>query len=290
MLHPIHGVLHAYSVRKLTRSLMLSAMALLLTGNAIAAAGKATIERIDGREVEAVVVKHPTSKVVVVFESGLRGTLDKWEAVLDTVSPSTSVFAYNRPGYGNSGSTDEPRDGGTIVKQLRQVLKQKGLAPPYVLVGHSLGGLYMQLFAKLHPDEVVGIVLVDGLLPRMVKKPEEFPMTTRMAKLVFFSSAVRGEVDEIYETGEKVLALPNIDNMPMVRLINKPTSVTAIPVDFGAFNRDPATTALVRGMYPNAKKVIIDSDHQMHTANPEAIAKAIFEVISTVNSPVSGPL
>ena len=280
-----HCFVRAHGGRALAFSLLLSSAGLLAPGMAAAAVEKASIERIDGREVESVGIKHPSSKVVVVFESGLRGTLDKWDKVLDSVSPSASVFAYNRPGYGNSGATDAPRDGETIVKQLRQVLKHKGFNPPYVLVGHSLGGLYVQLFARLHPEEVAGIVLVDGLLPRMVKKPEEFPLTTRMAKRLFFSSAVRGEVDAIYDTGEKVLGLPGIDSKPMIKLINVPKSVTAVPVDFGAINRDPATVALVRGLYPNAKKVIVDSDHQMHSANPETVAKAIVEMIGQATSP-----
>ena len=52
-----------------------------------------------------------------------------------------------------------------------------------------------------------------------------------------------------------VAALPGIDHMPMIKLINVPKSATAIPVDFGAFNHDPATIAFVRGLYPNARKV-----------------------------------
>lgn len=147
------------------------------------------------------------------------------------------------------------------------------------MVGHSLGGLYTQLFARQYPEEVAGVVLVDALLPRMVKRPDEFPLTTRMAKRMFFSSAVRGEVDAIHETGEQVLSLPRIDNKPIIMLVNVPKSVTAVPVDFGAFNRDPATVAFVRGMYPLAKKIIVDSDHQMQSANPEAVARAIAEII-----------
>ena len=127
--------------------------------------------------------------------------------------------------------------------------------------------------------EVSGIVLVDALLPRVVKKTEEFPLTTRLAKQVFFSSTVGREVDAIYATGEQVLALPGIDNKPMIRLINVPKSATAIPVDFGAINRDPQNVAFVRALYPNAKKVIVDSDHQMQSANPEAVVKAINEMI-----------
>ncbi|MGZ8290869.1 MAG: alpha/beta fold hydrolase [Telluria sp.] len=271
--------------KHLAPALLLTAAGMLSASLASAAVEQARIDQVDGRAVESVTIRNPASKVVVVFESGLRGTLDKWDKVLDAVSPNASVFAYNRPGYANSEASDTPRDGETIVRQLRQVLKHKGLAPPYILVGHSLGGLYMQLFARLYPHEVAGIVLVDSLLPRMVKKPAEFPLTTRLAKQVFFSSTVGREVDSIYETGEKVLALPGIDNKPMIKLLNVPKSATAIPVDFGAFNRDAANVAFIRGLYPNAKKVVVDSDHQMQSANPEAIAKAIQEIIGTPPAP-----
>lgn len=111
----LHRVLHAHNARALALCLMLSSAA------AVAAVEKANIELVEGRKVESVFIKHPSSNVVVVLESGLRGTLDKWDKVLDSVSPTASVFAYNRSGYGNSEATDAPRDGETIVKQLRQV-------------------------------------------------------------------------------------------------------------------------------------------------------------------------
>ena len=268
---------HRRRLAAVSLSLVLAGFA--AAGNACAAVEQARVDIIDGRKVESVTIRSAASKNVVVFESGLRGTLDQWDKVLEAVSPDASVFAYNRAGYVNSEAIEGRRDGATIVRQLRQVLRHKGLTPPYVLVGHSLGALYMQQFARMHPEEVAGIVLVDGILPRMVKKPEAFPFTTRLAKRVLLSNTVSREVDSIHETGEQVLALPGIDHKPMVRLINVPKSSTAIPVDFGAFNREPGNVAFVRGLYPNATTIMVDSDHQMHSANPEAVVKAIRQVI-----------
>ncbi|MBK6812278.1 MAG: alpha/beta fold hydrolase [Sandaracinaceae bacterium] len=68
---------------------------------------------------------------------------------------------YSRPGYGASDATSAPRDPARIVEDLRALLEARGYAPPYVLVGHSFGGTYMELFAKAHPDEVAALVLVD---------------------------------------------------------------------------------------------------------------------------------
>ena len=57
---------------------------------------------------------------------------------------------------------------------------------PAVLVGHSMGGLYMQLFARRYPGELAGVVLVDAVYPGVIRKPEDFPLLTRGAKWLFF--------------------------------------------------------------------------------------------------------
>ncbi|MFZ6819024.1 alpha/beta fold hydrolase [Undibacterium sp. Ji22W] len=238
----------------------------------------AVTETFQGRQLETFTLVRPASKAVIVFENGARETINKWDKVLNEVSQDSSVFAYNRPGYGKSDKTNAPRDGQTIVAELHQMLQQRHLKPPYILVGHSMGGLYVQLFAKTYPDEVQGIVLVDALYPKIIKKPEDFPWLTRAGKSLFLNSTLQSEIDQIYATGEQVLALPSIDNKPMIRLINVPKSAGAIAVDFGVVNDDPQTISFVRKIYPNAKLVIADSDHAIQTANPELVVAAIREM------------
>ena len=243
------------------------------------------VDVINGHKLESVTLRKEASPAVVVFENGSRATLDTWDRVLDAVGPSATVFAYNRPGYANSEATDAARDGGTIVESLRSTLRQKGLAPPYVLVGHSLGGLYMQLFARRYPQEVKGLVLVDALYPRIVKKPEDFPLATRIGKWLFFSNTVQREIDLVHATGETIVALPGIDDKPIIRLVNRPLSKTAVGVDFGAFNQDAQTRDFVRTLYPSAKTIVADSSHQMQVTSPALVADAIREVLAT---PLSG--
>lgn len=253
---------------------------LSLSGGISAAPATTSIDTIAGRQIESLTIKNPDANVSIVFENGLRATVDGWDKVIDSLAPDASIFAYNRPGYGNSQETATARDGGTIVEELRQTLKQKGLAPPYVLVGHSLGGLYMQLFAKRYPQEVSGLVLVDPLLPGVVKKSDEFPFWTRGAKRLFFSSTVNKEIDAIHQTSEQVLSLAPIDDKPIVMLINKPKGATAVGVDFGAFNKDQKTREFVNGMYPKAKRIVLDSDHQVQRQNPAEVADAIRAIIA----------
>jgi len=256
-----------------------------------AAAPVPVVDTIGGRRIESLTIRHPASPVTLVFEGGSRGTIDKWGRVLEGASRDATVFAYNRPGYGNSDVPMTPRDGRTVVEELRRVLRHKGLNPPYVLVGHSLGGLYMQLFARAYPDEVKGLVLVDAMYPREVKATSDFPWAVRLAARMAFSRTVWREIEKMDETGEAVLALAGIDDKPIVRLINqpkaKPGEVPPIALDLGVFRNDRATFEMIRDLYPKARTEFVDSDHQMPLFTPEAVVKAIREVVEMASAPRS---
>ncbi|MET3132009.1 pimeloyl-ACP methyl ester carboxylesterase [Oxalobacteraceae bacterium GrIS 1.11] len=258
--------------------LVLAALAALsLTLPAIAAP---MIDTVHGEKVELLRIDAPQSLGVVVFENGARETLDTWDKVIADIGKESTVFVYNRPGYGRSEVTLAPRDGRTIVEELRHILQKQGLKSPYLLVGHSMGGLYMQLFARMYPREVQGVVLVDSLYPGTIKKPEEFPLYTRIAKRLLLSNTVAREIDEIHHTGEIVQSLPWRDDIPMVRLFNVPKSAGAIGVDFGVINDDPQTVAAFKALYPKARKVIVDSEHRIQLTNPEVVVSAIREVMA----------
>lgn len=139
-------------------------VALILFGSAWLAACSskvpARVEIVDGREVE-IATAGDGGSATVVFEAGLGDDWTPWDEVASEVALHARVFAYSRPGYGASGPVTSSRDPQQIVAELRSLLGSQGYAPPYVLVGHSTGGTYMELFAKAHPEEVVGVVLVD---------------------------------------------------------------------------------------------------------------------------------
>jgi pimeloyl-ACP methyl ester carboxylesterase len=120
----------------------------------------ARIVTIDGHDVE-IATAGSGGAATVVFEAGLGDDWTSWDDVASQVARHTPIFAYSRPGYGASSPAATPRDPRTIVEELRALLAYEGYAPPFLLVGHSFGGTYMELFAKAYPDEVIGAVLVD---------------------------------------------------------------------------------------------------------------------------------
>jgi pimeloyl-ACP methyl ester carboxylesterase len=244
-----------------------------------------TLQVVDHRQVEILSAGAPAAAGTVVFENGLRETLDTWTPVLKAVALRTHVFAYNRPGYGRSDAVDGAREGAVVVEELRHTLRAAGLQPPYVLVGHSMGGLYMQAYARTHPDEVLGLVLVDSVYPGVIKRTQDFPLYARIAKRLFFSATANREIDGIHPTGDVVFALPAHDEIPMIQLFNVPTSAGAVAVDFGTVDEDPSVRQRVAALYPRARKLIVDSDHRIQEANPEIVAKAIDDVMQQAAAP-----
>jgi pimeloyl-ACP methyl ester carboxylesterase len=85
-----------------------------------------------------------------------------WMYVRRQLAPTARVLSYDRPGMGASPASGQAPDPVRTVEELHKVLERSGAPGPYVLVGHSLGGLIARLYAHRYPDEVAGIVFVDS--------------------------------------------------------------------------------------------------------------------------------
>ena len=114
--------------------------------------------KVEGRRVEAVI--EGTGTPAVVFESGFNGS-SPWGPIQSRIAQTTKTLSYHRAGLGRSDPGPDPRDAAQIAKELHALLSAKAVRPPYVLVGHSAGGLYVRVFAHMYPKEIAGLVLVD---------------------------------------------------------------------------------------------------------------------------------
>ncbi|MCA1555008.1 MAG: alpha/beta hydrolase, partial [Chloroflexi bacterium] len=98
----------------------------------------------------------------VVMDAGLSANGRLWYLVAPKVAGFTRVCIYDRANTGRSDRAPTPRTSQDIVTDLHTLLKNAGVGEPYVMVGHSLGGMNVRLYASEYPDEVVGMVLVDA--------------------------------------------------------------------------------------------------------------------------------
>lgn len=247
---------------------------LLLSG--CASLSNSLAEKVGERKVEFAMTRHDTQ--AVVFENGLGGRMEWWREVLPQITGETTTFAYNRPGYGASEATETPRDGTHIVDELRDLLHAKGLNPPYVLVGHSLGGLYMQLFARRYPEEVSALILVDSTHPRQLEGEgalEKQSLWVRTALGIMVTGVAEEELALLSRTGEQVLSLPAPSDIPVFVLsATEPLKEHSAAADDANEKRKD-----IARLYPGSKLTWVNSGHGIPLEKPEAVVQVIREVM-----------
>jgi pimeloyl-ACP methyl ester carboxylesterase len=109
----------------------------------------------------------------IILEAGLMSTVLSWSEIQSTLAQSYRVVSYDRAGLGWSDLGPMPRTAERMVEELHTLLERAAIPAPYVLVGHSFGGLTMPLFAARYPQETAGVVLVDPVVPAEWNPPSE---------------------------------------------------------------------------------------------------------------------
>lgn len=106
----------------------------------------------------------------VILDSGLGDSYISWRKVQPQIGQFTRVCSYDRAGLGYSDSSPHPRTSKVMAEELHTFLHNSGVSPPYILVGHSMGGFDVRLYASLYRSEVAGMVLVDSSHPEQKKR------------------------------------------------------------------------------------------------------------------------
>jgi pimeloyl-ACP methyl ester carboxylesterase len=106
----------------------------------------------------------------VVLESGLGGMSSCWAWIQPEIAKFCHVVSYDRVGLGWSAADTSPKTAMQAALRLRTLLQSANTSPPYILVGHSMGGLFVRIFADLFPKEVAGLVLVDASHPDQYRR------------------------------------------------------------------------------------------------------------------------
>lgn len=216
--------------------------------------------------------------VTLVFENGLTSKLTTWQGVLPLLPDDVNYLVYNRADYGRSTPSDQPRTGEYIVAELRELLAEQQIKPPYILVGHSLGGLYAQYFARSYPDELAGLLLVDSVHPTQMEQRgayENWNFGTRLGFNLFTSKTEKAELFGLPPTGKALLAKPNPEQLPMI-IIVATENVRKDPVAVAHLEHKRRDLA---NLYPQADWRQVPAGHTLQRQQPEIVADAIMELI-----------
>lgn len=255
---------------------MLRVLLSVLTLTACGTRLPSTQVQVSGRMVE--LVEAGSGGPTVIFEAGLGSDFTAWDQVASQVSGHTRVFAYSRPGYGKSERTEAPRTARQIVEDLRALLSARELAPPYVLVGHSFGGAYMEYFARAHPNEVAGVVLVDPRHRDFGAACERAGISgcgIPPAALASMPKVEREEVEAFARVSEEIAAAGGFGAYP----------VRVLTAKVHGFNRDAwplwesLHTSLAEEAMDGAQVFFPGAGHGLHEERPREVAAAILQLV-----------
>jgi pimeloyl-ACP methyl ester carboxylesterase len=239
---------------------------------------------VDGRTVH--MDCRGTGSPVVILDAGL-GVLavTTWAGVHDELAERTTVCAYDRAGMGLSESGPKPRTAGVMADELRALLQVAELEPPYVLVGASFGAFVDELYAFRHPDDVAGLVLVDGVHPDLDAKIEPIlgPAGTEARKQALAQTSEGVTFDDILASDEEARHARPLPPVPLIVLQH------GISFDLGGEPLPALERLWTRLQRENARlspegRLVVakNSHHRIAEDEPDVVVAAVNEVLDAV--------
>lgn len=255
---------------------------------------------IGGRNLHLYCTGHESP--TVILEAGLGWGLGTWREVQPKVTETTEVCSYDRAGYGWSDVGPSPRTSSQVSSDLHILLQKAGVHAPLVLVGHSLGGLYVQHYAATYPAEACGMVLVESSHEEQGNDPPPSRLfllamkglgATGLARLVFrYGDSSMNAVyssNKTYATPFEELAVvaTSADELRNARLSlgNKPLIVlTAGRSDSDESWHRMQLDLLTRSS--NSKRIVVEnSGHMIQNDQPDVVIAAIRAVVEKCRHP-----
>lgn len=220
-----------------------------------------------------------TGKPVVVFESGYADTSEAWAAVAPEVAKFATVCTYDRAGLGQSEPGNKPRTSEEIATQLHTLLHEANLPGPYILVGHSLGGIHTRIFNSKYPEEVAGIIFVDSSHDEQEERyiaqlPEEFkPMYLEQFSLESSYEEYLASAELAKNTRE------SMKNVPLIVLSADNHGLDELEPIWQEMQRE------LVALSTKGKQILAPNcDHNFHkNTNPGLVIEAVREMVGLVN-------
>lgn len=231
----------------------------------------------------------------LVLLNGAGVSLEGWRALYPGVQALGRVFAWNRPGVQGSDAPAQAQTGAVVVAALRELLRYAGLDPPYVLVGHSLGGLYANLFARLHPQDTAAVLLLEAAHPRdhEVLRQHEAGFAQAIAKVLalpqrLLRANLHAEIEWVGETVREIEAAGPFPDVPLVVVTGgkAPPAWMMSPAAAGARRAHQQDMARLS---PQGEQVIAQrSGHFPQLSEPQLVLEVLGQLVQRVAKPTSG--
>jgi pimeloyl-ACP methyl ester carboxylesterase len=214
----------------------------------------------------------------VILEAGFTGGRLQWWPVEHAVSKETLTLAYERAGLGRSDTAEEPRDAEHIALELHDLLETLQLKPPYVLVGHSAGGLYVRVFAHRYPTEIAGLVLVDPATEEYYERIRSGKSADDLSKAGLPAGAIAQwrALSQSLEQARNSWPLPSVPTVVLTSGMPLKTWPLESQQDMEAWSRSHLD---LLAQLPGSKHVLLPSVDHLAILRERAVVDEILRVV-----------
>ncbi|MBE7367791.1 alpha/beta fold hydrolase [Ramlibacter pallidus] len=228
----------------------------------------------------------------IVLFSGAGVSLQGWQSLYPVIEQLGTVFAWNRFGMQGSDAPGDRQSGTVVIASLRELLGYAGVEPPYVLVAHSLGGLFANLFARLHPGEVAGVLLLEATHPddpEALQKNAEH-MVKALGKLLelpelFFRANVESELAAAEEIAREIAAAGPFPPVPL-RVVTGGLTPRAAQVSPAVAGAKRAHQDELARLSPLGEQVIAQqSGHFPQMSEPALVLQVLRDLLEQARAP-----
>ena len=221
--------------------------------------------------------------------SGAGMSLQGWEPLYPDIERLGRVLAWNRFGMQGSDAPREHQSGAVVIGSLRELLGYLDHPPPYVLVAHSLGGLFANLYARLYPQEVAGVLLVEATHPadHALLRKHETQTERALAKLlslpqVFFKPNLHTELACVEDTVREIEAAGPFPEVPL-RVVTGGLTPRAWMVSPAAVGARRANQQELARLSPLGEQVLAQkSGHFPQLTEPRLVLRVLEDLLAGV--------
>jgi pimeloyl-ACP methyl ester carboxylesterase len=213
-----------------------------------------------------------SGSITVIFESGMSDSLEVWGFIPDSIAKNTRVFLYDGAGIGKFDTSKLERTIPNIVLELKSILQSQKIGPPYILVGHSLGGLITRYFASTYPAEVKGLLLLDPA-------PESYRNNMSKKELKKYIEGGNDWYETKFSENYRKEWYQFIPNLSYMNQLSIDKHLPVILVSATAWKWYKYHENILAGL-DNSKHIELEGEHHIFKNHPDLIIQYINELLN----------
>jgi alpha/beta hydrolase fold len=217
-----------------------------------------------------------TGSPTIVLETGEGGTVREFSQIKQKLAELTTTCAYDRANNGQSDKVATPRTAKDVIEDLHALLAAAEVPGPYLFVGHSAGGMLVQLYARTYPDQVIGVVAMNPV-------PPAHPWLDKVgdASEEAYYRGQNGESLDYLTSSDQIATAPLPPNVPFEMLLSTDIQCEGDQLCLKSYSTYEQIMQEVTADWSNGKFSQVEAGHNIFSDDLDAVVAAVERVLAS---------